>query len=257
MSPLPLQRTWRLLASCLLGLALAGCLQTDVTFEVRPDGSGRVIETHRVSENAPWLPTGQGDALWPLTQPKALAERARSMGAGVTAHADPVTRVGGDLIGRVTYEVANFNGLRWRFNSQPGDPSVVYRFELDQRPGQPMALTVVNDPNLVQQLTSRPPAGEPPQPERDPVAQLKAAQGLRLNVQLKVDGTLLKSTGALQDGNETRLLSLDANALMSSAGWEDRLRRLPALAQLGRPCSRAIEPGLHVDCQPRVRIWMR
>lgn len=243
MSPLPLHRIWRLLASCLLGLALAGCLQLDVTFEVRPDGSGRVIETYRVSETPPWLPKGQGNALWPLPHPQALAERARSMGPGVTAHAEPIERESGDLVGRVTYEVADFNGLRWRFNAQPGDPNLVYRFEVEKHAGQPVALTLVNDPAWVQQLTTPTAAGVHPQP--DLAEQVKAAQGLRLNVRLQGSGA------------ETRLVSLDANALMSRPGWEDRLHQLPAPAQPGQPCSRVIEPGLQLDCRPSVRIQVR
>lgn len=143
-----LQRLFKLALTCLCAGLLSACLQVDVRFEVRPDGSGQIVETWRVRGDAP---AGLQRPLMALLQPSRLDDRARAMGEGVKAHAETPASSADQAgeVHRVVFQVPDFDGLRWRPHPPPADPSLDFSFAVSRPPGQAARLRVRNDPRVL------------------------------------------------------------------------------------------------------------
>jgi hypothetical protein len=124
---------------------LSACIQVEVRFDIRPDGSGQVTETYRVRDDAAWLPPGAS----PLTaylNPSRLSERALNMAPGIAVSGEVLPKQGHHHLAQVTYEVPDTQGLVWRLGQRPMPDGLSYRFELNRHAGQPLRVDVINDP---------------------------------------------------------------------------------------------------------------
>lgn len=243
-------RLLRWLALCLLLPMLTACLQVDVRFDVRPDGSGQITETYRVKEDAPGLPKDSGSPLSAFMSAPRLAERANDLGPGVSASAEVLGKEDGYHVARITFDVPDFNGLTWRFGNQPTNHSLNYRFELNRRNGQPTRLDVVNDPFAVRlrklQASARTGASAP----KWLTDSVQNMAGVKVTVAVHAEGAPLHANGTWQQGADTTLLSVDADTYMAQPDWRQRL-------QSTSPCGAQSDAALRLDCQDRISIWLR
>ena len=231
---------------------LSACIQVDVRFDIRPDGSGQVTETYRVRDDAAWLPPG-ASPLAAYLNPLRLAERAMNMAPGITVSGEVQPKEAHHHVAQVTYEVPDFQGLVWRFGQRPMPDSLTYRFELNRQPGQPLRVDVVNDPFVARlgQVSSQDPS------EMKKVAQaIEGMSGVQVNVQVISRGELLKSTGHLQSGAQTTLFDVRADELVARPGWQSRLGQAATSRGLAA-CGAVDEPAWRLDCQPRISLWLR
>ena len=230
---------------------LSACMEVDVRFEVRPDGSGRVIETYRVNGDASWLPSGT-DPLSAYLNASGLTERAAAMGAGVSVKTQTLPQPGEHRVARITYEVPDFNGLVWRFGPRPTADSLSYRFELNRRAGQPLRVNVLNDPFVASLHHFHP---QDAQARRRLVETIEDMSGVAVNVTLVGTGELLKSTATWQSGETATLLEVRADDFTAQAGWQQRI------SQGDRPgwppCASAEVPTMRMDCQAHISLWLR
>jgi len=232
---------------------LSACIQVDVRFDIRPDGSGQITETFRVRDDAAWLPAG-ASPLSAYLNPLRLSERALSMAPGIAVSGEVLPKDGAHHVAQVTYDVPDFQGLIWRFGQRPMPDSLTYRFELNRREGQPLRVDVVNDP-FVAGLGRLPP--QDTQALNKVVAAVEAMAGVQVNVQVVASGEVLKSTGRWQSGPRTTLFQVRPDELLGQRAWQDTLR--PAPATPGVPACEASSPlpFLQLDCQPRISLWLR
>lgn len=143
-----LHRLFKLALTCLCAGLLSACLQVDVRFEVRPDGSGQIVETWRLRGEAS---PGLQRPLLAVLQPSRLDDRARAMGPGVKAHAEtlPASAEQAGEVHRVVFQVPDFDGLRWRPHPPPAGASMALSFAVSRPPGQAARLRVRNDPRVL------------------------------------------------------------------------------------------------------------
>ncbi len=231
---------------------LSACIQVDVRFDIRPDGSGQVTETYRVRDDATWLPAG-ASPLSAYLSPMRLSERAMNMAPGVTVAGEVLPKQDRHHVAQVTYEVPDFQGLVWRFGQRPLPDSLSYRFELNRKAGQPLRVDVVNDP-FVTGLGRVSPQDNSAM--KKVVEAIEGMSGVQVSVQVVGEGELLKSTGRWQSAASTTLFDVRADELLARSGWQDRLRQAgpgPGIAA----CNTAEDPALRMDCQPRISLWLR
>lgn len=231
--------------------SLSACIQVDVRFEIRPDGSGQVIETYRVRDDAGWLPPGVSP-LSAYLSPITLSERAVGMAPGIGASAETLPKEGRFHVARVTYDVPDFNGLVWRFGQKPLPDSLSYRFELNRRAGQPLRVDVINDPMVAGLPRLNP---QDVKARKQLIATVEGMSGVQVNVQVVGAGELLKSTARWQVGDAATLFDVHADELTGQANWQDSLFNGPKQGLAA--CESASAPALRLDCQGRISLWLR
>lgn len=238
---------------CLSALCLlSACIQVEVRFDIRPDGSGQVTETYRVKQGSSLLPGG-ANPLAAYLNPLRLSERALDMAPGTSVSAEALPQDGPDHVAQVTYDVADFNGLVWRFGQRPMPESLRYRFELKRVPGQPTRVNVFNDPYVGS--LSRASVKDATTMGRL-VDTVEGMAGVQLKVEVAGQGEVLKTTGRWQAGSVTTLFDVRADELMARPGWQERLRQ-PASSGGVAACEARDEPAMRVDCQPVISLWLR
>lgn len=257
---------WRLISLSLLCLLLSGCLHMDVVFKVQPDGSGTITETTRWPANHPLLRQFGGN-LPPMSPAKhqALQERARNLGSGVTASEQTQVRTDGQVDHIITFQVPNFHQLHYALDNKPGQKSqgLQYGFELVRKAGQPVKLIVNNDPFVISLFEQ----GNTPKQDKaasanEGVRQLmttsmQAMAGMALDVRLEFAGEPLKSTAAFQKGLVATLFHMDVDQLTAKADWQSSMLTPPPQRATGVPCTYDDQPGMRVDCQRTIEVWLR
>ncbi|TAK88589.1 MAG: hypothetical protein EPO09_18175 [Aquabacterium sp.] len=259
---------WRLV-SLSLCLILSGCLHMDVVFTVQADGSGTITETTHWPANNPLLHQF-GGTLPPMNAARlqALKERARSMGPGVTASEQSQTHANGQVEHTLTFLVPNFNQVHYSLDQGTSQKShgLQYRFELVRKAGQPSKLTVSNDPfviSLFDEANTPPPLKDAATASaNDSLRQfmttsMQAMAGMAVDIKLALAGEPLKSTAAFQNGQIATLFHMDVDQLMAKPDWQARMFAQPAPRAAGAPCIYADEPGMQVDCQRHIEVWLR
>lgn len=259
---------WRLI-SLGLCLLLSGCLHMDVVFKVQPDGSGTITETMHWPANHPLL-RQFGGKLPPMSAAKlqALQERARSLGPGVTVSKQSQASADGQVDDIITFQVPSFHQLHYALDDKPGKKSqgLQYGFELVRKAGQPIKLIVNNDPFVISLFDQGNAANQSPDAAaasaNEGVRQflttsMQAMAGTALDVRLEFDGEPLKSIAAFQEGPVATLFHLDVDQLTAKADWQSRMFAQPPQRTTGAPCKYADQPGMRVDCQPTIAVWLR
>ncbi|MBI5924074.1 MAG: hypothetical protein HY836_00575 [Aquabacterium sp.] len=260
---------WRLISLSLLCLLLSGCLHMDVVFKVQPDGSGTITETMHWPAYHPLL-RQFGGKLPPMSAAKlqALQERARSLGPGVTVSEQSQAGADGQVDHTITFQVPNFHQLHYALDNKPGQKSqgLQYGFELVRKAGQPVKLIVNNDPFVISLFDQ----ANSPKQDRDAAAananegvrrflttSMQAMAGMALDVRLEFTTEPLKSTAAFQAGPVATLFHLDVDQLTAKADWQSSMLAQPPRRPAGAPCQHADQPGMRVDCQRTIEVWLR
>ena len=205
-------------------LSTAACLQGQRAFKVNPDGTGTIVDTVKLGDQAKGMRQAieQMDKSTPAEKKAkkqaGYAEKASALGEGVTLVSLENTPDGGE---RVTYAFKDINKLKAESVPTPdesstskGDPLT---FRLSKSPAGNALLTIVSaKPKPSDEKDAR------PAPKKEEVAQqiemMKAMlAGLKVTSVVEVNGKLVKTSSPNASGSTVTLLAMDFDQLDAAA----------------------------------------
>ena len=233
-------------ALLLVALALAGCVEIVSTITVRADGSAVLRDRVTITMTDGPFGDGLSDSASgdPLPDKDALRQRAEALGPGVTLvgvvpAADGYTAV---------YAAPDVRALRYslrRLGKEDGDADGALDVSFAFEPGDPATLRIVV------------PEDEPDEPPTEAEV-LAATEGLgflrevlgdaRVEVHVEVEGRVVESDAAFQDGSRVTLAAFAFDDLFDALlGTEGLIESTPSgairTALAGREGVRIQEPG--------------
>jgi hypothetical protein len=283
----------RWMVTFVAALTLAGCLDMQKSVHVRADGSGYVEErmvmkgeTVAMLKNMAQMDGEAGSkADFQLLDRDKLAEAAKTMGPGVTlASAEAISTPDGEgYVARYAFTDVNQLALDPNPNEgsdkdgappdQPGptptpagantagqaEARESVRFEL--RKGDQPVLVVSSPkppPTASQDSTAPdgPEAGLPEGPERQMAIQMmqQMFKGMRLAVQVEVEGDIVETNAAYRDGSRVTLVDIAFDRILADP---ERFERLVLAQPRGIQEARALMqglPGVEVEIADPVEI---
>jgi hypothetical protein len=250
----------RTLIALLLALASAGCLRSTTTIELKPDGSGTVVQETGMTAEALGMLKGLASAKESKEVPGELFGEDQARKAAATMG---VTFVSGE-----PFKANGMEGYRARYSF---DDIAKIKVNMDQggemgsgtrKPpfgfvfnrGATTSLLTIQMPD---QPTSGAFPGMPATGGSD-VDKAQAAQalammkmmmrGLFVDVTLNVNGRIVKSNSPYVDGSRVTLLQIDFDKLMAD---EASLLKLQSAKDLKTLSS---VPGLKISSEPKVTV---
>jgi hypothetical protein len=207
-----------------LVLSTAACLQGQRAFKVNADGSGTLVDTVKMGEQAKSMRQAfeEMDKSTPAEKKAkkqaAYAGKASAMGEGVTLVSVEATPDGGE---RVTYAFKDINKLNAESVPTPDESSSskgdALTFRLAKSPAGNALLTVVRaKPKPSDEKEAR------PAPKKEEVAQQIAMMkgmlaGLKVTSVVEVNGKLVKTSSPNASGSTVTLLAMDFDQLDAAA----------------------------------------
>jgi hypothetical protein len=250
------------LALLVFACASAGCLRSATTIDLRPDGSGTILQETAMTAQALEMMKSFGDPTG-KTPPEFFTEDAARKAAATMG----VTFVSGE-----PYTTADLKGYRARFSfdditkvrmnlDSSGSPLTeaekkdpLFNFTFDRRPASSL-LTIQmpqQKPGAFGQLPGAGAAGGS-DADKAQAAQAMAMmkmmmKGLFIDVSLNVNGRILKSNAPYVEGSRVTLMQIDFDKLLAD---EAALRKLQ-----GATDAKSLQgvPGLKVVSEPKVSI---
>jgi hypothetical protein len=206
-------------------LLTVGCFQGQRTFKVNADGSGTIVDTVKLGEQAKGMLQGmeQMDSSSPAEKKakKAAkyAEAAAAMGEGVTYVSTVPTKDGGEV---TTYAFKDINKVRAVGMPNP-DPSSSSKeepmtFKLAKNAAGNSVLTVTAAPKKAEAAKAEKPAKKKPEDTAKEIAMMKAMlAGLNIKSVVEVNGKVVKASSPNLAGSAVTLLAIDFDALDAAA----------------------------------------
>lgn len=271
-------RTVRAAALAAAILSLSGCITFLSEIHLNPDGSGTMVQTMTMNPQAmkgaldsvaKGMGASGGEVKETKTEEKgpfddkALAEKAKDLGEGVTfVSAEKIdTKTAGGA--RVTYKFRDINTLA--VNPKPGaamgtegsgkSAKGAMKFHFERR-GDRSVLTVLLPPSE-KKAEAPPPASSPEMDEQQMAMFKQMMKGLHIGLSVEVNGRLIETTSPYRAGNKVTLFDVDfdpllakpetlkaLNARLSSAGGDDA-KTAAALSEF---------PGMKINTKPEIRI---
>jgi hypothetical protein len=202
-------------------LATVGCFQGQRTFKVNADGSGTIVDTVKLGEQAKGMLQGmeqmdQSPAAEKKAKKKAKYEAAAAaMGEGVTFVSVAPTKDGGEV---TTWAFKDINTLRTNAMPNPdvdssskGDPLT---FKLAKNAAGNSVLTIVSPPKKPAEAKKEKPK---PGDTAKEIAMMKGMLGgLKIQSVVEVNG-LVKTSSPNVAGSAVTLMSMDFDALDPAA----------------------------------------
>ena len=206
-----------LLAVVPFALAAAGCFEGQRTFKVNADGSGTIVDTVKLGEEAKEMRDGlagmddsSSAADKAAKRTTRLAERAAAMGEGVTFVGMETTKDGGE---RFTYAFRDITLVRASAMPSPDESTTSKDEPLTFRlakSGANTVLTVVHPPAAPAGTSKEAAPAKSPEETAGEVAMMKKMLGgLKLRSVVEVDGKVVKTSSAWAAGPVVTLLEID------------------------------------------------
>ena len=209
-----------------LGAAVmaAGCFQGQRTFKVNADGSGTIVDTVKLGEQAKGMLAGmegmdQTPAAEKAAKKKAkYAEAAAAMGAGVTYVSTVAGKDGAEV---TTYAFKDVNTLKAVPMPNP-DASTTSKsdpmtFKLAKNPAGNSVLTITAAPKKA----AEPPAAAAKKSKEETAQAIQMMKGMLAGLNLKsvveVNGRLVKASSPHVAGTAVTLMSIDFDQLDTAA----------------------------------------
>jgi hypothetical protein len=202
-------------------LMTVGCLQSERLIKINGDGSGTIVDTVKLGDQAKGMLAGMAQMdKTPAADKKAkkdakLRAAAAKMGPGVTLVSAEATPDGGE---RVTWAFTDISKIKIDQSASSSDmdstskPSEQLTFRFAKSPAG-VVLTVVTP----KRSPSSPNAAKPaPKPEEAAaqITQMKAMlAGLKLSTGVEVNGTLIKTDSPYVAGSVVTLMAVDFDQL--------------------------------------------
>ncbi len=243
-------------------IALAGCLRSEITIHVRPDGSGEVIERftvkHDIAQMLAEIAAMTGDTEFSLADEDELREKAQAMGEDVAfVSVEPLAGSWGEGY-EVRYRFEDINTLR--VDQNPSDnlpvndnePSVYEYLTFGFEHGDPATLTV----HLPQPEDVVSEAEDPPSPQEIEAA-AQHYEDMLIQVRIELAGTLVDTDAEYYTANSVTLLDLDfnrilANPELSRAVFTNQAASLAEIRELTGDSG-----GFEVESKDRVTVRFR
>ena len=225
-----------------LGAAVlaAGCFQGQRTFKVNADGSGTIVDTVKLGEQAKAMIQGfeqmdQSPAAEKAAKKKAKqAEAAAALGEGVTFVSSTPTRDGGET---TTYAFTDITKVRAMPMPNPdasskskGEPMV---FRMAKNAAGNSVLTIVQSEKKPDAAAAKPEKKKPEDLAQEIQMMKTMLAGLKVKSTVEVNGRLVKTSSPNVAGNAVTLIALDFDALdaaalqkMAEAGADSETGRL-------------------------------
>jgi len=246
-----------------LAVVSAGCLRSTTVVDLKPDGSGTIVQETALTAQALSMIKSMGNANEPGGKAGDIFDEQQ---ARTAAAAMGVTFVSGE-----PFKANEMEGYRARFSfdditkvkvnmsqnaNMTGGTSKEPPFSFAFDRGAASSLLTIQMP---QQSTSKlmpqlPGAGN----ATDPAEKAQAAQaltmmkmmmrGLFVDVTLNVNGRILKSNAPYVEGTRITLMQIDFDKLLADAGALERLQGASDLKAM------ANVPGLKVVSEPKLTI---
>jgi hypothetical protein len=208
------------LASALLA---AGCFEGQRTFKVNADGSGTIVDTVKLGEQAKGMLAGmEGMDKTPPAEKAAkkkarYAEQAAGMGEGV-AYVSSVAGAGGSTV--TTYSFKDVTRLRASAMPTPDESttskSEPLTFKLAKNAAGNSVLTVVSAPPKPEAKAEKPRSS--PEETQQAIAMMKGMlAGLKIKSVVEVNGRLVKASTPHTAGSTVTLLAMDFDQLDAAA----------------------------------------
>lgn len=254
------QRLIQVAVALTAALALAGCLRSETTIRVRPDGSGEVVErflmNHEVVEMLAAMAQMGGNQDFSLVDEGELRARTLAMGDGVSfMGVEPLADSWGEGY-EVRYQFSDINTLR--VNQNPGDnvpmddgePSVQEFVTFAFQRGNPATLEV----RLPQPEEVVSEADDPPSPD-ELAAAAQFYQDMRVQVRVEVIGTLVDTDAEYRSGNSVMLLDVDFNRILRDPELTRAVlaNQTSSLAEIRKITGGAVG----FDIEPKDRVVLR
>jgi hypothetical protein len=201
-------------------LVTAGCFQGQRLIKLNVDGSGTIVDTIKLSEQAKGMLAGfeQADKSSPAEKKAKketkLKERAAKMGEGVSLVGFDVAADGSE---KMTYAFKDINKLKVGNGPSPSDSDsdskedpFTFKFA---KTGASSTLTVLSPKP---KPSDKPAEKKPEKPEEaaQQIAMLKSMMaGLKMSMAVEVNGRLIKTSSPHSAGSTVTLLELDFDQL--------------------------------------------
>jgi hypothetical protein len=249
----------------LLAVASSGCLRSTTTIDLRPDGSGTILqETGMTAQALAMLKgfsgasqeTGRKDSKGPELFSEEQARKAADT-MGVTFVSGEPFKDGGLEGYRARYAFEDITKIKVKLDqgssSMSGDSrQPPFGFTLDR--GAASSVLTIQMPEQAPgaALPGLPAAGGS-DAEKAQAAQALAMmkmmmQGMFVDVSLNVSGRILKSNAPHIDGSRVTLLQIDLDKIMADDGALQKLQSATDLKALSSV------PGLKVASEPKLTI---
>ena len=249
------------LALLVVACASAGCLRSATTIDLRPDGSGTILQETAMTAQALVMMKSFGDPTGKTSTEFFTEEAARKAAA----------TMGVKFVSAEPYETADLKGYRARFafdditkvqvnldssgspftESEKKDP--LFNFSFDRRPASSL-LTIQmpeDKPGGFGLLAGG--GGAIASSDKAEAAQAMAMmkmmmKGMFIDVSLNVNGRILKSNAPYVEGSRVTLMQIDFDKVLAD---EAALRKLQ-----GASDAKSLQgvPGLKVVSEPTVSI---
>jgi hypothetical protein len=215
---------FRTLALAPAVLLTVGCFQGQRTFKINADGSGTIVDTVKLGEQARGMLQGmeqmdQSPAAEKAAKKKAKqAEAAAALGEGVTFVSSTPTKDGGEV---TTYAFKDITKVRAMPMPNPdasskskGEPMV---FRLAKNAAGNSVLTVVQSQKEPGASAAKPEKKKPEELAQE-IQMMKAMlAGLNVKSVVEVNGRLVKASSPHVAGSAVTLIALDFDALDAAA----------------------------------------
>jgi hypothetical protein len=255
----------RISLALLVAIASSGCLRSTTLIDLRPDGSGTILQETALNSQALGMMKGMAAANQPGGAPPDLfgEEQAKK-----TAAMMGVTFVSGE-----PFKTGELEGYRSRFrfdditkikmNMEPGASGMSgaskqppFAFTFDRRPASSL-LTIQmpqptpGDKGPLPSLPGGMPGADDPAQAAQALAMMKMMmKGMFVNVAMNVDGRIIKTNAPHVEGSRVTLLEIDFDKLLTD---ETALKKLQAASASDLKAIAKV-PGVKIVSDPQVQI---
>jgi hypothetical protein len=245
----------------LTGALASGCLKSTTTIELKPDGSGTIVQENAVTAEALAMIKGFAASQNTKEVPQDLFSQEQAL---KTAEQMGVTFVSGEPTKTATHEgyraLYKFDDItRIKFNMQQGPESVAGAASGSQPPFGFTFSRGASSSLLTIQMPEQAPGAFPGMPKGTSDAdKAQAAQamammkmmlkGMFVDVSLALDGRIIKSNATHVDGSKITLLQMDFDKMIADDAAMQKLEAATDLKAL------ANVPGLKIATDPKLVI---
>jgi len=245
----------------LAGAFASGCLKSTTTIDLKPDGSGTIVQENAVTAEALAMIKGFAASQNTKDVPQDLFSQEQAL---KTAETMGVTFVSGEAIKTASHEgyraLYKFDDItKVKFNLQQGTEAVAGGSS-PARP--PFGFTFTRGASssvLTIQMPEQAPGGFPGMPkgtsEADKAQATQAMammkmmlKGMFVDVSLALDGRIIKSNATHVDGSKITLLQMDFDKMVADDAAMQKLEAATDLKAL------ANVPGLKIATDPKLVI---
>jgi hypothetical protein len=240
---------------------VSGCLQVEQTINLKPDGSGTIVISTVMSKEAMDQIKAMGgeggkNPLDEMMSEEKAKEQAEKMGEGVKfVKAEKVKTDKGEGA-KITFSFADISKVKMDVNlgdaaPQKGDAKPPVSFQFTK--GSPAKLTMtMNHPPQDKKAADAP---EDPNEAAGFAMAQQMMKGMRITMNLNVDGTLVATNATHKDGNKITLMDVPMDELLKDPKKFKESQKAGSFTDAMSVFKDV--PGLKVESKPTVTVELK